>query len=490
MATKRTQVPKTESATMSNATAAALLGDEHAVDRDRILHLDPTTLTLDENVRKDVGMTKEFAADVADRGVAVPLLAYRDAVGQLLVWDGQRRLVAAIEADNEVNVTVPVVVTQAFGDGEERLATQDRVNHHRTGLTVKDQVGVYEQLSLMGRSAESIAKKLHRPSSEVTTALAVAKSKTAVKAAEQSPDLTLDQLAGIAEFEDEPEIQKELRDTAVKHPAAFAHSLQRRRDDRARARATAAAVAEIEAAGVPLITDYWWSVRGGDELGELLDKPGGKKLTPTSHSSCPGHAARVEVYPGAEYEEYQARIVYGCTAWVKHGHHHRYKTVASAKTADLPPEQADAAKRERRAVRENNKASESSTLVRRRFVIELLQRKTLPEDAPQALAEILVHHRDEGYGARAVVDLLRGGNGTQPTAAHLGKSKRDATAWLLAAAFARVEATMAGQYGKDWWRSQDATRVAYLRRLKAWGYGLSALEAAYVANKVSELSHE
>src|SRR3546814_224712 len=130
--TKRTSVPKSEPAAISNATAAALLGDDHAVDRDRILHLDPRTLTLDENARKDVGMTAEFAADVAEKGVTVPLLAYRDAVGQLLVWDGQRRLVAAVEADLD---TVPVVVTQAFGDGEERLATQDRVNHHRAGLT-------------------------------------------------------------------------------------------------------------------------------------------------------------------------------------------------------------------------------------------------------------------------------------------------------------------------------------------------------------------
>lgn len=487
---RRTSVPKTETATMSKAAAAALLGDGQAA-AGTLVHLDPHSLTLDENVRKDVGMTAEFAADVAENGVMQPLLAHYDAVGQLLVYEGQRRLVAALEASTQACASVPVYITQAAGDREERISVQDRANRLRSSLTVKDQTATWQELAMFGRSAESIAKKQRAPVAQVQAALTVAGSKAAVTIAEQAPDLTLDQLAAIAEFDDDQEIQKELTDTAVNHPGAFVHSLQRRRDDRARARVRAAAVAEVEAAGVPLITDYWWSLRGGAELGDLLDKPGGKKLTPAAHTSCPGHAARVEVYAGAEFEEYSATIAYGCTAWVKHGHHHRHKDAsASAKAADLPPEQAEAAKRERRAIRLNNKDSESSTLVRRRFVIDLLQRKTLPDDAPQALAEILVHHRDEGYGGRAVVDLLRGGGRTQPTAAQLGKSKRDATAWLLAATFARVEATMSGQHGKDYWRSQDTSRVAYLRRLKAWGYNLSALEAAYVANKVSELSHE
>jgi len=486
--TKRTSVPKSEPAAMSKTAAAAILGEDHTPDWGRILHLDPRTLTLDENVRKDIGMTAEFAADVAAHGVLVPLSAHRDAVGQLLVHDGQRRLVAAIEADNEVNSTVPVYVTPAFGDNEERISTQDRINHHRTGLTVKDQVGVYEQLSLMGRSAESIAKKLKRPVTEVESALAVAKSKAAVTTAEQAPSLTLDQLAAIAEFDDNPEIQKDLRETAIAYPLNFAHSLQRHRDDRARTQVKAAAVAELEAAGVPVIDESWWSARGGDELENLKDKPGGKKLTPKAHSSCPGHAAYVAMYAnsGGSGSGYRAHVVYGCTAWVKHGHDHKYKDAKSAASnADLSPEQLEAAKAERRAVRENNKASESSTLVRRRFVIDLLQRKTLPDDAPQAAAEILSRKRDADYGSRDVIAVLLGTK-TVPSADQLGRSKRDALAYLLADAFARIEVGMVDN-DKDWWRSQDATRIAYLKRLKSWGYGLSPLEAAYVSNKVEAL---
>ena len=491
---KRTSVPNAAAGTMSKAAAAALLGDGEAVpgsEPDRILHLDPHTLTLDENARKDIGMTAEFAADVAEKGVTVPLLAYRDAIGQLLVWDGQRRLIAALEAGNAANATVPVVLTQAFGDGEERLATQDRVNHHRAGLTTVDQVKVYEQLSLISRSAQTIAKKLRRPPSEVEAALTVAKSKAATKAAEQAPNLTLDQLAALAEFDDDPDIQKELRDDALNHPASFSHSLQRRRDDRARAQVLAAARAEVEAAGVPIIDVSWWSVRGGAEVSDLLDKPGGKQLTNKGHSSCPGHAAHVSVSrsygPNGRAGDFKASVIYGCTAWVKNGHTHKHKSAtAAAKAQDLPPDQAEALKAERRAVRENNKASESATLVRRRFVIDLLQRKTLPDDAPQAAAEILRGKPDADYAARGITEVLLGAK-TVPAAAQLGKSKRDALAYLLAETFARVEGYMAGT-SKDWWRSQDATRIAYLKRLQSWGYPLSALEAAYVGNKISGLT--
>lgn len=470
--TKRTSVPKSEPATISKTAAAAILGEDHAADRDRILHLDPRSLTLDENARKDVGMTAAFAADIAEKGVTVPLLAYRDAVGQLLVWDGQRRLVAAVEAGLD---TVPVVVTQPFGDGEERLATQDRVNHHRAGLTVVDQVAVYEQLSLMGRSADSIAKKLNRPGTEVKAALAVTSSKAAKKAA-ATPGVTLEQAAIIAEFDGDPEAVEELTRTLEHNPSGLEHTAQQIRDDRAREVEKRAKVAELEAAGLRVIPQPSYTEKKIERIDGLAAKPGGSALTPTTHADCPGHCVAVAT-------TYRGEVVttYYCDQWRKAGHVERH---ARAEKQELQAD-ADKAREERRKVVERNKMSDASTEVRRRWVISLLQSKQLPKDAPQAIAELLVQTNHDSYYGHQARDLLLGSK--NPTPQQLGQSATAATAWLLAEAFSQIEGGMYGSHARDYWRSQNAARVAYLKRLQSWGYPLSTLEAAYVANRVGEL---
>ena len=55
-----------------------------------LLHIDPAELVLDDNVRTDPVLGKDFIASIAT-GVRLPLYAVRDADGTVKVRDGQRR---------------------------------------------------------------------------------------------------------------------------------------------------------------------------------------------------------------------------------------------------------------------------------------------------------------------------------------------------------------------------------------------------------------
>ena len=74
-----------------------------------LLHIDPAELVLDDNVRTDPVLGKDFIASVAT-GVRLPLYAVRDADGTVKVRDGQRRMLAAREAGL---TSVPVYVVAA-----------------------------------------------------------------------------------------------------------------------------------------------------------------------------------------------------------------------------------------------------------------------------------------------------------------------------------------------------------------------------------------
>ncbi|UZF59311.1 ParB N-terminal domain-containing protein (plasmid) [Gordonia polyisoprenivorans] len=95
-----------------------------AQDLGEVRHLDPATLVLDDNVRTDADatITAAFVRSVAER-VRVPLLAYENAAGEVVVWDGQRRLLAAREAGLG---TVPVYITSRDA-ADEQATTVERI---------------------------------------------------------------------------------------------------------------------------------------------------------------------------------------------------------------------------------------------------------------------------------------------------------------------------------------------------------------------------
>src|SRR6478736_9982913 len=120
--------------------------------------LDPATLTVDINVRKDAALTADFIASIKEHGVMEPVIAHRKDDGTVHVLMGQRRTRAAVEAERP---EIPVMVTESPEEAE-RILTQVVENIQRSALTEADEAEAYHQLSLIGVPASAIAKKTGR----------------------------------------------------------------------------------------------------------------------------------------------------------------------------------------------------------------------------------------------------------------------------------------------------------------------------------------
>jgi ParB family chromosome partitioning protein len=91
----------------------------------QLVNIDPKTLLVDTNIRKDVRLDKDFVASIKELGVLVPITAVRTASGDIRVRFGHRRTLAAIEAGRDA-VPVDVIGTEGQDDAVqvERIITQ------------------------------------------------------------------------------------------------------------------------------------------------------------------------------------------------------------------------------------------------------------------------------------------------------------------------------------------------------------------------------
>jgi ParB family chromosome partitioning protein len=424
----------------------------------QVVRVDPRELLTDRNIRTDARLTREFVADIRERGVRVPIVATATDDG-LRVRLGHRRTLAAVEAGL---AAVPVLVEQHDGDGKaaevDRVVDQFAENEHRAGLTSAERIGVVEQLSAFGVTPAQITKKLRvLKRDQVDAALTVSASELA-KAATGRYDLTLEQAAAIAEFDNDPDTVTALIAAAKEAPGRFAHVLQRARDGREEQARQQQARAEIAAAGIPVLDGRAPRYRDDGPsrlLAELADADG-EGLTVEAHKDCPGHAAHVGITygywsneqaatvlldddgrhgqdeweavdedledeqaleaAGGEREEgepegpvveWQARYVpeYVCTDYAAHGHQLRWPD--RYRQAEQPPAseaeaaaRAEAARVQRRVTIDNNKAWRSAKTVRREFLALFLTRKTVPKGAAGWLARSLAHgHHDYSKAA-------------------------------------------------------------------------------------------
>ncbi|ODU05269.1 MAG: hypothetical protein ABS81_08125 [Pseudonocardia sp. SCN 72-86] len=224
--------------------------------------VDPAMLIFAANVRIDARLDVGFVASVREQGVLQPIVARRDSEGGLVVRFGHRRTLAAIGAGRD---RVPVYVrTQPTTAGEgksageaaragevERVVEQLAENHHRAGRTAAEDAAAFHQLEAFGLSAAQIAKRTHRPKTDVTAGLAVARSELASKASARWEFLTLEQSAVLAEFADNTAALTDL--VAAAKSGGFAQVTQRLCDDRDDTAAYAAMAAELTAAGTTVI---------------------------------------------------------------------------------------------------------------------------------------------------------------------------------------------------------------------------------------------
>jgi ParB family chromosome partitioning protein len=483
--------PRVRKATKAVPAAPASIPDME------LLHLDPNTIKIRENVRLDPNLDKDFIASVKERGVLVPVQAYRDDLG-ITILRGERRILAAQQAGH---ATVPVIVVDQPGD-IDRLIDQLAENDHRVGLTAKDHAAAYEQLTLLGLSEGEIARKTRTPEPKVRAGLAAKRSVVASAALAKYDFLDLDQAAAVANFDNDSETVKAL--VAAAKTGQFDHVLQKARDDRARAKLKADTVAALEADG--------WTVidrpKAGASKVEQIDylKHGSKNLTPSGHKKCPGRAVYlVEDYDwpdteegraAAEKHDYSARVfsyrpVEVCRDPAKHGHAPRYGTTltGSAKpkpVAEMTEEEQREARERRRDVIDSNKAWDSSVPVRHRWLKEFLARKTAPKTAAGFVAAALA---SSAHGSHVTTELE---NRSRLACTMLGvKDPGYGAEWtselqqLIAAASPERAAMVSlglvlcafeAGTSRESWRTINQSTVRYLRFIESQGYVLSDVE--------------
>jgi ParB family chromosome partitioning protein len=432
--------------------------------------LDPRTLLVETNVRAEANLTPRFLKSIRDNGVLSPILVQRTEQG-LRVRAGQRRTLAAVEVGLEA---IPAMIVQGDEDQVRRLREQMAENDDRQSLRHADYVAAFEQMTLLGVSAVEIANTTGHSTSDVKAALTVAKTKKA-KAVQAKYDLTLDQAAVLAEFENDTEAVKALTEIAIKNPDRFAHAAQQRRDDRDAAARLAEAVKALADAGVKQVTNWNTEVKDNKAARELqqLQSGEGKTLTPEAHAICPQRAAYISTSWNGDIH---TRHV--CLDYKAAGH-----KLNHAKANDTRTEQEkQAASAERAEVITNNKAWKSAETVRREWLAQFAKRKTTPKDAANFLAGSLTADtlsiEKASLGAHGLACewlglKTTGGWGSRQALSDLIAKAIPARALHIALVMAL--AAIEERTGLHTWR-RPGNESRYLLALEAWGYNLSDVE--------------
>lgn len=428
-----------------------------------LVHLDPRSLALEDNIRADADLDDAFVASVRDQGVLQPVRAYLADDGQVTVRDGQRRVLAAMSAERP---TVPVYLVTPGAGTTARVVQQYDANERRAAMSDADRIGAWKQLQLEGLSPTAIAKATHTQRALVQAGLKVAASDTATQAVTEH-DLTLDQAAVLIEFEDDPATVKRLRETAHRNPSGFTHEAQRIRDQRKTSQQIADLKADFTQRGIQVIAWPRWEDKDTLRLSDLTEADG-TDLNPDTFAGRPGYRVAIrESYDGVEVGHF-------VTDWRTHG---LKKRRADGLALGGWTEQQ---KRERRELIANNKAWPSAETVRRQWLATFLARKTTPKDALAFVAKVAAEHPERLATAlsthQEMAATLIGGTHEwgkkHPLAVLLDANPTKATTVLLAVVLGALEQATS----KTTWRNPGSADVAYFTAIKTWGYALSDVE--------------
>ena len=469
-ATSKTSTTRTSSpAAKATADAQPEPTGPAAEVTSELVHLDPSTLLIEGNIRRKAELDDDFLASVREHGVLIPIVAVRTEQG-VQVRYGQRRTLAAIQTQRP---TVPVVIFSAAPGAElDRIIQQWHENEHRTGLSVADQASAAQQLTAFGLNADEISQRLRAAKPRIEQALKVGASELATKAADRY-DLTLDQAAVLAEFENDKEALTVLIAAAKEGPVRFAHAAKAARDARDLAEKVAAATAKLEKAKVRILTPD--QARGMKPVEDLTADEDRKPITLAQHKRCPGHAAYLaETWRGVE-------TVYVCTDWRKHGHRSRFGSWQDTPVpAQMTEAEADAlteqARQDRRRVIDNNRAWASAETVRRGWLKTFLSRKTLPKGAVSFVASELAHGYYALQKAMQTPGLLPELLGCKDRIdlATTAEKATDGRAQVIALGI--ILAALEGSITREAWRTPQPADKRYLRFLVTLGYQLSDVE--------------
>jgi ParB family transcriptional regulator, chromosome partitioning protein len=449
----------TDNITPGNET----LSDSGYPESGSLEHIDPRELVLDTNVRDEADLDAEFIASIKEHGVLIPIAAVRGDDGQLRVRAGQRRTLAAREAELP---TVPVYIRTA-SDGDDTAQLVERVteqiveNDQRRELTATQRAKGIQQMLDAGVSVTKVARALSVHKDTVKAAGTAGKSQAAMEAL-STDQLSLTEAAALAEFDDVPNALDRL--VRVAGTQWFDHTVSQLREQQASLKALREAEKPWREKGFTMLDsfpDAWdvervelgylrtaageeadetavtdpalWAVMLNEEDG-LADVETGEPVeddavdwgTQDDPEAVPAeglrHANTVKEVTLFVPEYYC--LDYAAAGLVLDDRFTRYAGLGhtgeeSSATVDLDGDDAKAAReaarvqaqleaerRERRKVIALNKLGEAAGVVRRQFLTTLLSRKTPPKGAGIFVADslardahLLVEHHGQGVTA-------------------------------------------------------------------------------------------
>lgn len=454
--------------------------------------LNPADLLTDRNVRADLHLTPAFIGSVKANGIIVPIVAIRDHEG-IRVRAGHRRTAAAIHAGL---VEVPVVVIDTDdADEATRIVEQIVENHHRSGLTDLDTITAVEQLTAFGVSAAAIVRRTKLPKTTVAVATSIAGSDIARTAVADHAELTLEQAAWLAEFDDDPEVAQRLLEAFLRDgPNSGRWAVERARQHRDRVTAWRTAVETLTGRGLTVIDTPDHDDPTTADLRILAATEGGEALTVETHAGCGGavvwlretwHAATAADEDPDRYltiGDVVFDIRHGCRNWTDHGHHPRNHT--QPQPAAEPD--ADERRAERRRVIALNKAGAAAKTIRSEWLTAFTHRKTSPKDAAafQLRGLLAGHPAATSDATDGLTDLATALGLTDRTSLAEHATGLSAARVAHLGLCARLWAYEHG-CGREVWRypGQYAT---YLQQLAEWGYPLTPAEQVATGNLTPE----
>jgi len=427
-----------------------------------IEHVDPHTVTIEENVRPEgpsLPLTPEFIQTIRENGVLTPVLAWRDAEGNVHVRAGQRRTLAAREA----GVTLPVYIVE----GGNRIIEQLVENDQRADLSEADRVRAWRALELEGMSVATIAKRTGTKRDRIKTGLTVAANETATALVAQT-GLTLDQAATLIEFDDDPQTVAELTEIAGDDPGFFPVAVQRARNERAAAALREKVEADLAVKGHRILSDRpEYNDPTPYRLHQLTDQ-GGNRITNEYVENKRGIAVYVSARDGERYD-----VTYYVDDLEAAG-----LTVRPGESGAAKGPMTDEQKAERKTLIANNKEWDAAETVRREWVTTFLTRKTLPKDAMTVVATLLAS------GGYDLGQSIGHGNGQAHAFLGIERGYGDTlsdylTAHPTRAAHVAVAVVLGGieqETSRTTWRYPRPEKAVYFQTLQAWGYPLSPVE--------------
>ena len=236
------------------------------------------------NVRRDLDLSAGFIESIRANGVLVALRIIPDGDGYRVI-DGARRLAAAVKTGVD---EVPFdLVSEREGDESGQYLDMINMNRYHNPLTALEEADALFAARQAGAPKTRIRKATGLTSAGLSNALSAAKLSEEARArvAELDEQLTLDELAVMAEFDGDENALARLAIAAscgtLEHEAELLRRARAEQAEQDRIRG------ELEAAGYT-ITDILPA--NGQHLGVLSHD--GEDLTPDTHTTCPARGLR------------------------------------------------------------------------------------------------------------------------------------------------------------------------------------------------------